>query len=218
MSNLHGHRFGWVRLHKDVLQPHVFFSRCEDCPSPERYLHLKQAELIRSLWQPLVKFLQKTEMICLTTTQHPSRLLCTQPKIGNPYWLAAISPAARWTSAAARSVNFFFFPCTFVCFHPHFCELHLASTGDFKSVCSLFWRNGGGDVWFLKCGDDTLGSLLLHPVVSRWSLTKEFKTPGVVCLVCLSYQPVLRCLLTLTSIVLIQSFHSSQRLHRGCWL
>lgn len=112
MSNLHGHRFGWVRLHKDVLQPHVFFSRCEDCPRPERYLYLKQAELIRSLWQPLVKFLQKTEMICLTTTEHPSRLLCTQPKIGNPYWLAAISPAARWTSAAARSVIFL---CVRVC-------------------------------------------------------------------------------------------------------
>lgn len=54
--------------------------------------------------------------------------------------------------------------------HPHFCELNLALTGDFKSVCTLFWWNGGQDVWFSRCGDDTLGSLLLHPVVSQWSL------------------------------------------------
>lgn len=65
--------------------------------------------------------------------------------------------------------NFCVCVCVFVCFHPHFCELNLASTGDFKSVCSLFWRNGGRDVWFLRLGDDTLGSLLLHPVVSQWS-------------------------------------------------
>lgn len=73
-------------------------------------------------------------------------------------------------------------------------------------------------MWFSRCGDDTLGSLLLHPVVSQWSLMPDLKTPGVVCLVCLSYQPVLRCLYTLTSIVLIQSFHSSHRQHRGRWL
>lgn len=42
------------------------------------------------------------------------------------------------------------------------------------------------------------------------------KDPDVVCPVCLSYQPMLRCLLTLTSIVLIQSFYSTQRLQRGC--
>lgn len=100
-------------------------------------------------------FLQKTEMICLTTTEHPSRLLCTQPKIGNPYWLAAISPAARWTSAAARSVIFFFFffpflvcVCAFVCFHPHFCELRLASTGQvsLQSVMAK-WRWGTCGFW-----------------------------------------------------------------------
>lgn len=61
-----------------------------------------------------------------------------------------------------------------------------------------------------------LCSLPLHTVVSQRSLKLEFKTPAVVCPVCLSYQPMLRCLLTLTSIVLIQSFHSLHRLPMGC--
>lgn len=71
-------------------------------------------------------------------------------------------------------------------------------------------------MWSVRCRDYMLGSLLLHTVVSQQSLMLELKTPGVVCPVCLSYQPMLRCLLTLTSIVQIQSFHSTQRLQRGC--
>lgn len=71
-------------------------------------------------------------------------------------------------------------------------------------------------MWSLRCRHYTLGSLLLYTVVSQWSLMCELKTAGVVCPVCLSYQPMLRCLLTLTSIVLIQSFHSTQRLHGEC--
>lgn len=73
-------------------------------------------------------------------------------------------------------------------------------------VCEVRRRGGGG----------ARGFLLLHAVVGQRSLMLEFKTPGVVCPVCLSYQPMLRCLLTLTSIVLIQSFHSPQRLQMGC--
>lgn len=61
-------------------------------------------------------------------------------------------------------------------------------------MCSVgFWRL---HIWQLpppRCG---LGQ-------SRWPLVVPVLS------VCLSYQPMLRCLLTLTSIVLIQSFHST---------
>lgn len=150
-------------------------------PRPEQYLYLKQAELIRTLWQPLVNFCRiLSDLPYHNKASKQTCVLQKIPKIGNPCRLAALSPAASWTSAAAAGSVIFV--CCVVLLggrfrvhsqrnvHPHFCELNLALTGDFKSVCTLFWWNGGQDVWFSRCGDDTLGSLLLHPVVSQWSL------------------------------------------------
>lgn len=109
--------------------------------------------------------------------------LCTPkkiPKIGTPYRLAAISPAASWTQCGSSGTKH---PFCVLCgvvlccrgrsqtnIHPHLCELNRGFAGDCASACTLFWWNGGQDVWFSRCGDHTLGSLLLHPVVSQWSL------------------------------------------------
>lgn len=66
------------------------------------------AELIPTLWQSLVTFCRilsdlpyhnkASTQTCVLQDTPPT------PKIGNPYWLTAILPAASWTSAAALSV------------------------------------------------------------------------------------------------------------------
>lgn len=106
MSNLHGHQFVRARLQKDVLQPHLLFSCGEDGPD----LNNSYTSRIDSNSLTVTgDILQNPEWFALPQ-QSIHADLCTPghppptPKIGNPYWLTAILPAASWTSAAALSV------------------------------------------------------------------------------------------------------------------
>lgn len=131
----------------------------------------------------LLKYLEDTSSTAVYLTKNR-----------NPSWLAAILPAAGCGSALAYRVSKRV--VTGVSSQEYIAKYTLVLTcvgatllDHFWRVCSPLWWRWGFDMWSTRCRDYTLGSLLLHTVVSQRSDVKV-KDPSC-CLSCLS--PTSQC-------------------------